>query len=232
MRYRAVIQVSAGLANNVRRWGIGWGSTAMPTVTDGAWFMWSGTTFQLQTMKGGSANTITSFNGNLGATYDPGTNVKTFEIYWTNSKVYFVVGDEVLHIHSASAATWANTMNFHVFADSVNSAVVTQSTLAMRVGSIHRLGKAETLPNYYNLTGNAATHTIKLGPGFLHRLIYNNTTGTSFIIYDNTSAAVPIIGTVTTSSAALGSWHYGLPFFNGLVIVTTGNGLDMTVVYE
>lgn len=231
MRYRAVIQADAGTANNVRRWGIGWGAT-MPTVTDGAWFELDGTAFKLVVMKGTTPTTITTFNGHLGTTYDPGTTVKTYEIYWTNSRVYFVVGGDLLHIHSASAATWAATMNFHAFADSVNSGTASLVTLAIRVMTIYRLGKAETLPIYKNISGNAATWVLKNGPGILHKLIFNNTSGTSFIIYDNTSAAAPIIGTVTTAANSLGSWAYGVPFFNGLTIVTTGNSLDMTVVYE
>lgn len=231
MRYRSVIQADAGTANNTRRWGIGWGAS-MPTVTDGAWFMFNGTTFQLQVMKGGSATTITTFNGHLGTTYDPGTTVKTYEIYWSNSKVYFVIGGDLLHTVSASSATWANTMNFHAFADSLNSGTASLVTLAVRVMTIYRLGKAETQPIYKNISGNAATWNLKNGPGILHKLIFNNTSGTSFIIYDNTSAAAPIIGTVTTASNSLGSWDYGVPFFNGLTIVTTGNNLDMTVVYE
>lgn len=65
IRYRAVVQVSAGLANNKRRWGIGYGAT-MPTVTDGAWFQWDGTTFGVVTCKGTTETPVTSFNGNLG----------------------------------------------------------------------------------------------------------------------------------------------------------------------
>lgn len=231
MRYRAVLQLDAPTANNTRRWGIGWGAT-MPTITDGAWFEMNGTALTVTTMKGGTPANVTTFNGHLGTTYAPGTTVRTYEIYWTNSRVYFVVNGDLLHTVSASAATWANTMNFHAFADSVNSAGASSVTLAIRVMTIYRLGKSDTQPIYKNITGNAATWVLKNGPGILHKLIFNNTLGTSFIIYDNTSAAAPTIGTVTTASASLGSWDYSLPFFNGLTIVTTGNSLDMTVVYE
>lgn len=231
MRYRAVVQADAPTANNTRRWGIGWGAT-MPTITDGAWFEMNGTALTVTTMKGGTPANVTTFNGHLGTSYAPGTTVHTYEVYWTNSKVYFVVNGDLLHTVSASAATWANTMNFHAFADSVNSGAASSVTLAIRVMTIYRLGKADTQPIYKNISGNAATWVLKNGPGILHRLIFNNTSGTSFIIYDNTSAAAPIIGTVTTAAASLGSWAYDVPFFNGLTIVTTGNSLDMTVVYE
>lgn len=232
LRYRGVVQLDAGTANNTRRWGVGWGSTAMPTVTDGAWFEMSGTTFQVVTMKGGTPAMVTTFNGHLGTSYAIGTGVNTYEIYWTNSKVYFVINGDLLHTVSASAATWANTMNHHVFADSTNSAGASSVTMAIRAATIYRLGKVETQPIYKNITGNAATWILKYGPGILHKLIFNNTQGTSFIIYDNTAASGTTIGTVTTAAASLGSWAYDTPFFNGLTIVTTGNSLDMTVVYE
>ncbi len=232
MRYRAVVQASAGVANNVRRWGVGWGAS-MPTVTDGAWFQMNGTALQLVVMKGTSATTITSFNGNLGATLVPGTSARTWEIYYTSTRVLFVLDGVLLHSHSAAAATWSNTKTFHAFADSVNSGVIVASeTLEVRVASIYRLGMLDSESQYYNLTGNAATHTIKLGAGKLKKLIFNNTSGTSFVIYDNTAASGSTIGTITTATASLGPWDYQCPFFNGLVIVTTGNGLDMTVIYE
>ena len=234
MRYRAVVQATAGVTNNVRRWGIAWGSTAMPTVTDGAWFMWNGTTFQIQTMKGGSAATVTSFNGNLGATYDPGTGAKTYEIYWTNSKVYFVVGDEILHTVSASAATWANTMQFHAFADSVNSdAIAAGTTLAMRTATIYRLGKLETLPQYAHIAG-ATTTVCKYGAGTLHRIVIN-TPGTLCTVYDNSAGSgTPVIAIIDTSKATgnSGTLDFNAPFFNGLSLVTTNAATDITVIYE
>jgi hypothetical protein len=232
VRYRAVIQASAGIANNKRRWGIGYGAS-LPTITDGAWFQFDGTEFAIVTCKGTTEAKVTSFNGQLGATYTPGTSVKTFEIYWTNSKVYFVIGDVVLHMISASTATWANTMNFHIFADSLNADTIAASeTLAIRVASIHRLGLMETQPIYYHITGAAATHTLKLGPGILHKIIYNNTTGTSITIIDNVTGSTPVIGVITTATAALGSWDYSLPFNTGLMLTTVGDNLDATIVYE
>lgn len=109
---------------------------------------------------------------------------------------------------------------------------VTSSTLAVRVASIFRLGKMETQPHYYHIAGDAATHTLKLGAGILHKIVYNNTTGTSLTIVDNVTGTSPVIGIITTASAALGDWDYGVPFNTGLILITAGNGLDATVVYE
>jgi hypothetical protein len=62
----------------------------------------------------------------------------------------------------------------------LTSAVLeTSVTINVRTASIYRLGKIETQPIYYNISGNAATRTLKLGQGILHKIIYNNTSGTS-----------------------------------------------------
>jgi hypothetical protein len=128
---------------------------------------------------------------------------------------------------------WSNTVTFHSFLDSLNSNVIeTSTTVHARTASIYRMGKFETQPIYYNITGNAATHVLKLGTGILHKIIYNNTSGTSLQIIDNTAGTTPSMGLITTATAALGVWNYGVPFNTGLIIITVGNGLDATIVYE
>lgn len=223
-----------GTANVKRRWGIAWGAT-MPTITDGAYFELNGTTFSVVTMKGGSENRISngSFNGHGGTTVTPTFTVNNvYEILYTTGSVWFFVNDILLHKVTASAASWVNTVSFHIWADASNSGNSSAVAMYFRSTSIYRLGDLHTQPKSYNVTGNAATHTLKLGGGILHRIIFNNTAGTSFIIYDSTTGGGTKIGDVTTSTAALGSWTYDVPFNNGLVIVTTGNGLDLTVVFE
>jgi len=232
IRYRAVGQVSdTGVANNKRRWGVGWGAS-MPTITDGAWFQLDGTEFSVVTCKGGVETKVTTFNGYLGQ-YVPTTNAVTCEIYWTNSKVWFTVGGYVLHIVTAATTTWSNTLSLHSFTDSLNSAAIGASvTISVRTASIYRLGKFETQPIYYHLSGNAATHVLKLGAGILHKIIYNNTSGTDITIVDNITGTTPVMGIITTTSACLGVWDYNIPFNTGLILITTGNSLDATIVYE
>lgn len=232
LRYRSAKQVSLGVTNNRRRWGVGYGAS-MPTITDGAFFQIDGTEFSVNTMKGGVVTKVTSFNGYYGTTYTLTTNVTAFEIYWTNSKVWFVINGILLHLVTASSATWAATMSFHVFATSLNSGDITPSqTLKTRSSTIFRMGKYETQPIYYHLSGNAATHVLKLGAGILHKIIYNNTSGTSITIVDNVTGVTPVVGIITTASGALGVWNYGIAFNTGLILVTVGNGLDATIVYE
>src|SRR5512139_412448 len=165
--FRAVIQLGdTGIADNTRRWGAAFGAT-MPTITDGAFFQLSGTTFSVVTLKGGVATTVNSgsFNGTLGASYALTTNATTFEIYWTNSKVWFVIGDEILHLVTASAATWADTIQHYVYLSNINSGNTTSVTLSCRVVTIRRLGNFETQPTSRYQAGTTAALILKYGAG-------------------------------------------------------------------
>lgn len=238
-QFRAVVQLSAGAADNKRRWGIAFGAT-MPTITDGAYFELDGTTCSIVTNKGGSEVRVSSgdFNGILGKTFTFGTGVRTYEIYWTNSKVYFVIGGEILHTVSATSATWAATMNFHIYMDSVNSnSLQTNNTLTCRVASIRRLGPLLTQPtSYYFAAGQTAGVNLKLGAGNLHSLIVNNVVNNAVItLSDSTSAATPAIFVHTagaTSTAAYALDFKGLPFFTGLRLTVASFNASVTIIYE
>jgi hypothetical protein len=246
MCYRSVIQLSAAAANNKRRWGVAYAST-MPTtgttdlMTDGAWFQFDGTTFGVALRRAGTANetlvTSGSFNGKLGASYTPGTTVKTYEIYWTNSKVYFIIGGQVLHTVSADTTTWCSTMNFYIYMDNVNSNnLQTDHTLEVRVASIRRLGALLSQPtSYYHALGQTAGTQLKLSAGNLHSLILSNVVDGSVItLSDSTSAATPVIFKVTALSTqvVLPIDFKGLPFFFGLRLTIGTQNCSAVVIYE
>lgn len=234
MRFRCVGKLGdTGTANNKRRWGIGWGAS-MPTITDGAWFQVDGTEFSIVTCKGGVETKVTAanFNGDLDG-YALTALVTTLEIYYTNSIIKFVIGGLTLHTVTASLASWTNTLAFHSFVDSINSNVLGASvTINVRTASVYRLGKIETQPITYHLSGDAATHVLKLGQGLLHKIVFNNTSGTSINIVDNITGNTPSLGIITTTASCIGPWDVYYPFNNGLILITTGNGLDATIVYE
>jgi len=299
MRYRAVIQQSAGTANNTRRWGIarvanynftisagtalvgntytvnsqqftvlrvvsstsidcyGTGApSASGTLTfsngpgsgnltytafaaqsifmDGAYFKLSGTTFSVNTIKEGTENPITAFNGQLGYSYSPPATVTTFEMYWTNSKVWFVIGDQILHVASASTASWSNTLSFHVYQDSVNSDVATSVTMNVRTATIYRLGKIESAPIWKNINTTAVTALIlKRGAGRLHTVSFNTIPNTTIVsLYDGVTATNPIAVMNPPNGATGFSVDFDLDFYNGLTITTTPNNADVTIVYE
>ena len=233
MRYRAAVQLDAGTTNNVRRWGIGFGAT-MPTVTDGAYFQLSDTEFSINTIKGGSIAKVTSFNGTLGVTHTPGTTVATYEIYWTNSKVYFVINGRVLHTVSASTTTWCTTMSHYIFMDSNNTAAATSVNMYVRVATICRLGKLETAPIWKNINTTAVTGLIlKRGPGRLHKIIFNNSpNSTSVSLYDSLTATNPIAIISPVNGTSPFELDYDLDFYTGLTITTTPASANITIVYE
>lgn len=241
MRYRAIIRTDAGIANNTRRWGIGWGSSAMPTVTDGAYFQMLDTTFSIVTNKGGTSSAVDSgsFNGVLGLVYSPAATVQTYEIYWTNSKVYFVIGGEILHTVSASSTTWANTMNFYVFMDNINTGTAANNvTLNVRTASIYRLGKLLTAPiSYYHAYGTtvASGVQLKLGLGNIHRITIQAANQAVITLADSTSGLTPIIYATTGIAAITQPISIdlgGVPFSNGLRLGVTAGSAQCTVIYE
>jgi hypothetical protein len=233
MRVRGTLQLDAGTANNTRRWGIGYGAT-LPTMTDGAWFQMSGTTFSVVTMKGTTPTAVDSgsFNGLHGGTYSPDTNIHTYEIYYTSSYVYFIIDGLVLHTVHATAATWTSTMGFHGFFDNRNSGIAVSVTLAARVFTIYRLGKPETEALHYHIAGANAGLTLRNGPGRLHTVIINAAAeGSSISLYDATSAANPI-AIIVAGLWGIATLDYHLNYYTGLYVVTTNAATDVTIVYE
>jgi hypothetical protein len=233
MRYRAVIQDGAGVANNVRRWGVvDW--VTMPTITDGAYFIMNGTTLGVATMKGGSQTLVSSgsFNGIFGSSYVLDTSVHTFEIYWTNSSVWFVIDGSILHKVSATTAPWTNSINLYLWGDSVNSSGLdVNKTLEFRVMSIARLGQLQSAPIYKHIS-TATTTICKYGAGTLHSIAMNNPTNNTVTIYDSTAGSGTVIAVINPGSAAVPFiLTYNLDFYLGLTIVTAGTP-DLTIVYE
>jgi len=236
-RYRANLQLGdTGTASNVKRWGMAYG-TSLPTITDGAWFQTSGTTFGVATKINGSSASVVSngsFNGDYGATYVLDTNVNTYEIYYTPKNVYFVINGKVLHTVSASAATWTETLSFHVFADNTNSGNTVNKTISLRSSTIYRLGKAETAPIWRNINTTAVTASIlKRGPGRLHKVCINSSVNSTVVsLYDALSATNPIAIITPTNGTTPFTVDFKLDFYTGLCVTTTPNSANVTFIWE
>jgi hypothetical protein len=238
MRYRAVVRADAGTANNTRKWGVGWGAS-MPTVTDGAFFQLSGTTFSIVTVKGGTPTAIDSgaFNGVLGSVFSPVTTVATYEIYWTNSKVWFVIGDKILHTVSAASTTWSNTMHFHGFMSSVNTGIASNVILNVRTATIYRLGNFISAPqSYFHANGQSAGGVqLKGGLGSVHRITLQSSNNSVVTLADSTSAATPVLWATTGAASIMQPVSIdvgGMQFFNGLRLYVTSGNSQVTVIYE
>lgn len=232
-RFRGVIQLAdTGTLNNTRRWG------AFNT-TDGAFFELSGTTFKVVTRKGSVDTAVVSggFNGTLGASYAPTTDATTFEIYWTNSKIFFVIGDEILHTVSALSATWSASINLPVRLENQNSGgSVSNVSMSCRVAAISRFGPSSTQPTSKYQAGTTTGIILKYGTGNLHGVVISGVNNNSVVnLYDNTAAS----GTLLWSSGAMGALTtpfalemHDVPFFTGLTLEITGANSNVFVAYE
>jgi len=232
-KFRTQMRIESSDDDITLRVGVGWGAT-MPTITDGAYFKIVGSTISVCTMANGSETAVASadFNGTYAA--PTLTNMNIFEIIYGIQKVHFMINNVIVHTASFLTTNWtSNTNNFHIGADVRNTGNSDAVKYIFRMMNISRLGALITQPTYRHISGNAATYILKYGGGVLHRIVFNNTTGTSLTIYDDSAAtAGKEIGLITTATGAIGAWDYDCPFFNGLTIVTVGNGLDATIVYE
>lgn len=243
-RYRAVIQIpvvsGAGVANNVRRWGVF-------NTTDGAFFELANdgsgnATFKVVTRKGGVGTAVTAFNGVLGTTYALPTTVLTYEIYWTNSKVWFVIGDEILHLVTASSTTWSDTMHHPVRCENNNSGGATNNVLLdVRVATICRLGAAETDSTTKFTTGTQAGVLCKVGPGKIKCIVLSNILNNCIVtFFDGVTATGTTIWSSGTILVAVGnnpgivtiSPSIGWNFYTGLTYTVTGAACNCLVETE
>jgi hypothetical protein len=230
LKFRTVLRLpDTGKTGNIRRWGAF-------NATDGAFYQLSGSALSLVTRKTSVDSPVDNgtFNGTLGSTYTLDTSVKTWEIYWTNSKVYFATGGELLHTFSASNDTWADTMSFPIRYENTSGST---TFMYVRTGTIYRLGNALSQPtSYYHASGQTTGVTLKIGAGNLHAIIMNSVTNGAIItLSDSVSATTPAITVMTASNTTTTPYTIdfkGLPFFNGLRLTVGTQNASATVIYE
>jgi hypothetical protein len=227
-RFRGQVQLGdTGVANNTKRWGMFDG-------TNGAYFKLAGTAMSVNTMKASSETSIASASWNGSTTVPTLTNCNVYEIYVTNSKVYFVINGTLVHTENtnnrAGAAndTWSATLNLPCRADNINSTNTTDTTMSIRVMSIYRLGELATNTRSAFLAANATT-TIKDGAGRINHILNCDNAGT-LSVYDGLSAAGTLLSTIDCAKV-LGNLSFGIPFHAGLTLVV-GGGAKVMVVYE
>ena len=210
-------------------------------VTDGAWFQYTGTTFGIRVMAGGSLVTggnvdSGSFNGALGATYTPGITAIPYEIYYSNTTVVFSVQGEALHTFTLTTGLWTNTTTLHAFSDSTNTNTATSVSMYSRSATIYRLGHLNT-ENTSKYITTAGTTICKYTGGRLKSVsVLNcNLNATTLILYDALSASTgSIIGQINIpKNAALVPFtlEFDLPFHNGLTAINAAD-VQAVIVYE
>lgn len=228
---RSVISTpDAGTANNVRRIGADNGN-------DGLGFVISGTSFGVYYNNNGVITDILSgFNGNLGTTYAWSTTPKALEVVYFTAGFWFFVDGELLHTIALSTLSAPLTRNLSVqlrISNTNSGGSSTNVSLKVWNASIFRLGNSKQRPNYIHINTNS-TNVLKRSSGTLKRVVINTSGGTSntLTLYDNTSAAAPVIATINTTATG-GAFEFDLDFSSGLTaVLATGTAADLTIVYD
>tara|TARA_R110000868_G_scaffold170941_1_gene406336 strand:- start:134 stop:619 length:486 start_codon:yes stop_codon:yes gene_type:complete len=159
------------------------------------------------------------------------TNAATYEIYYTQTAVLFVVNGVLLHTVSAASVTWSNEITLHCYLSNINAGNTTSVNLEARFATIRRFGKESSLPTSARIS-TATTTILKYGSGELHRIVVNNPTNNAITVYDNTAGSGTALAVINPGASATPfDLDYEIPFQNGLTIVTAGTP-DITVVYE
>lgn len=232
MAFRTVCEWnSVGDADNLRRIGC-------YDTDNGYFFQLDGTTFSIGTRtksSGSAVDTLVnsgSFNGDE-TTFDPSTTRHKCQIQYTARAVYFLIDGALIHKVSLDHDNSPVTFTFPITVENINdNSNATDNKFHIVGSAIYRVGNLITNAQYYHISGNAATHILKYTSGVLQKIVFNNTSGTTITIYDNFAASGDVIGIITTATGAIGSWDYNVPFSTGLTLVTVGNSLDATIIYE
>lgn len=220
-RYRAQIVADGATQSNNRGWGC-------YDANDGAYFELTGLTMSVCYRSDGVDTKIGYTSWNTSTTIPTVTNVNTYEIYFTNKSIYYVINDVLVHKVTMTTTPWSSTKNFPTRVHSTNISGSTSYSVKIWVATICRLGPAETDAIYAYVAG-ASTNILKLSAGKLHSIINNDNVG-SIIVYDGTSAAGRIIASIDFLKV-LGALDFNVGFSDGLTIVSTGS-VKYTVVYE
>lgn len=231
LRYRAVIRhATSGAANNIRNWGYF-------NTTDGCFFQLNGSTLNIVTRKTSSDTAVAAASWN-GTTFTIDNNVHNYEIYFTNTKVYFVIDGVLRHTVTASTTTWADSLNLTLRFENTNSGgSTTIVTSEIRVHTMYSMGEWQSRPRCYR-TATAETRVLKYGPGVLHHINVSGagSVGDKITLYDNTAASgnmngsAALIVDIAKISGPV-TLNFDEPFSTGLTYTTVGT-TEVSVHYE
>lgn len=230
--FRGQIRVLPQTGSCLQRWGTF-------DAQSGFYFEVSNSVFNLGYRNSGVDTKIVngSFNGEAGNTYTIGTNVTTYELYWTNKSTYYVIDSTLIHKQSGNINPLSDTPTLPIRLELTNPTGASGSNnIFTRVLSINRLGPLTSNPTRVSATA-AVTSSCKLGAGHLHKIIVGsiNANGNSLAVFDGIvgQAGATKISTLTFAATNTGPWviPFDCAFYTGLYVVPSA-AEDITVVYE
>jgi len=217
--------ISSADADNIRRMGA-------YDSSDGFYFQLDGSTFSVGSRNYGIDTLISdgSFNGNKGTTFTPeyGETHYKLSIEWTPNGTFYFIDNELLH--QSIGGHLSNFLTLPISMENINdNNNATNNTLGCLGSVISREGLLQTNPTFRYI-GTDGTFVLKRGAGTLQRVIVQDDSGT-MLIYDNTVGSGTQIGNIQAAKSSLSSLEFGVPFSNGLTVVTAGTP-NITLVYE
>jgi hypothetical protein len=225
--FRTILKLSnTGSVNNIRNWG-------MFDANNGVFFQLNGTTLNIVTRAATVDTAVAEASWNGSTAFVLTTDFHIWEILVSYAAIRFYIDGVLVHskiITNTMSTLPVQSYNLPVTIQNNNSGGGTANvSVTVGVAFVARLGNLATDGKYANIVG-AGTTVLKLSAGKLQRIVSQGT-GTSATVYDNTSAAAPIIATINLGSVPV-YLEYQAPFQTGLTIVTVGAGCNLTVVYE
>lgn len=223
---------TAATANNTRRLGA-YTLDGTLDVEDGFFFQFVGTAFSVGYARNGSVTAIAtgSFNGNMGATWEPSADTYyKLTIEFSPMGAFWYVDSTLLHKVKAGHPSAYMTLPITIENENIGD-ITTEVELHCVGAYIARQGELQT-NSTYKYIGTDATTVCKNSAGVLHRVIVLDNAG-NIEIYDNTAGSGTVICSIDSAqgSEPLGTLEFNAPFNDGLTIVTSSSA-RCTVVYE
>jgi len=135
---------------------------------------------------------------------------------------------------ASGAANSGNPVKIGAVYNATLSAVTTGNRTDLQTNAFGELA-VRSRNKFTRVTGNATT-TVKTGAGILSQVCWGTVgaNGSTATVYDNTSAAAPIITVMTPVNAQNSQcFKFDLDVATGITIVTTGSANnDITITYQ
>lgn len=219
----------AGVVNCKRRFGVF-------DNNNGYFYELDGTILYAVSRRSGVDTRVASSSWNVITTFvlSAAGSSHRFELNYFGNTCIFVINGDVHHIMSGEVGGLPRTaeINFPNRFELINfGGNIVDNALTITGTSQQRYGPDQASPRFINLVG-AQSILIKADAGALRRVIVNSGSGTNTaVFYDNTAASGTTIATIDVNKNQ-GSIEFGTNFSNGLFVVTTGAGTDVTVIFD
>ncbi len=215
----------------IRRWGV---FNPDDASQDGSFFENDGGFIRIVRMKNNVREEVVEladFNGQ--DTFLFNDDISVYEIIYNAGTLFFVQNRKVIHFMESLDTAAYGTPHLRIGHSIQNiNGNTTDNTLITRGSSVSRIGANSAIPDFFNIT-TPGTFTIKNNPGRVHRVIIGDhgMGATTLAIFNSTTGTGELISTLDMTEVQ-GVSEINVEFDTGLTIVATGNGIDITIIFD